>query len=241
MTDEREESISGELESLKKKLEVISHELSNAGHIDNVFWQIQAIIGSNPEINHNDVFQEWIALTYIDSITIRLRRLVDKRRGSISLWRFLNEMKNISTYFSRERHIKSHEQDMKSLANIWFDDLAGENESFITKAKIEGKKNELEIAFNRIDSYVNSQIAHLNDKIEENKVTFSEVRNTIVSFFNVFNWCQRLLNFEVSHSPVPQPTSNWLKYFRVPWIKPDDDVPIYKHLNEYVKEVGKSK
>lgn len=240
MAKEQLERFESEIEKLKDDLEKISNELSEAADIDNVFWQVQAIIANNPAINHNDFFQEWIASTYVDSIAIRLRRLIDRSRGTVSIWHLLDKMKQYSKYFTRERHVDLHEPKLRFLAEKRFDDLAGKGKDHVSKVKIEDKKRELLVAFKEIDIYVNSQIAHYSKNQPKKNITFYEIRKMIVSFFEVFNWCLRLISLSVLDSPVPQQQSNWLKYFYIPWIKPGSKIPSYKHLDEYIKESEKT-
>ncbi len=198
------------IEGLKNIRDQVVFDLTNAAHIDNVFWQIQAIFENNPEINTGGIFQEWLVDTYVDSITVRLRRLADKGKKKISLWRLLED---------------------------WKRDIENIRPKSATKAEITAKQQELTNALNRVESYANSNIAHRAQKPQVTELTYLEVRKALISTFKIFNWCSYLLTKSVWATPVPLLEESWLAIFKVPWLK-DSAPPPYKHLDKLLKEAN---
>ena len=49
-----ESDFNSSLEKLREIREKIYNELISLDHVDNVYWQIQAIIRENPDINRDD-------------------------------------------------------------------------------------------------------------------------------------------------------------------------------------------
>ena len=76
---------------------------------------------NNPELNFDNIFYNWITNTYADSMAIGVRRLIDRTKGTISLWRLLNDMKNNAKYFSREWYLTMYDGSFKNLGNNVFD------------------------------------------------------------------------------------------------------------------------
>ena len=196
------------IEYLKGIRDQVVFELTNAAHIDDVFWQLQAIFDKNPEINTGDIFQIWLVDTYVDSITIRLRRLAQKNRNSISLWRLLEDWK-------------------RGIENI--------SPKSATKDEITAKQQELENALNRVESYANSHIAHRAKNPQVTELPYSEVRKSLISAFKIFNWCSYLLTNSAWATAVPLLEESWLAIFKVPWLK-DLPPPPYKHLDQLLSE-----
>lgn len=188
---------------LKDSLDQVVNELNMAAHIDDVYWQIIAIIQTNPELNGGGVFQEWLVYTYVDSIIIRLRRLTDKGKKTISLWRLLEDWK-------------------RSIANI--------KPKLATRAELNAKQKELTDAIVRVETYANTHIAHRAKNPPIPELKYEEVRMALVSVFKVFKWSWGKINSSMYVGPVPAIQDNWLAVFRIPWLK-DWSIPTYKHLH----------
>ncbi len=196
------------IEYLKEIRDQVVFELTNAAHIDDVFWQLQAIFEKNTKINKGDIFQKWLVDTYVDSITVRLRRLADKDRKSISLWRLLEDWK-------------------RGIENI--------SPKSATKDEITAKQQKLENTLNRVESYANSHIAHRAKNPQVTELPYSEVRKALISVFKIFNWCSYSLTNSVWATAVPLLEESWLAIFKVPWLK-GSAPPLYTHLDKLLKE-----
>jgi hypothetical protein len=223
------------IETIKPTLNEISDELTDAAHVDNVFWQIQAIIKNNPSIDFSDVFQDWLAITYIDSIAVRLRRLADNSRSTKSLYRFLENMKSYSGELTRSWYFSVNTGQDRDLVNKWFDEVAGIGQNCISIDHIESKQRELKIITSKICVYANEHIAHYAKKPTELEITFSDIRQSLAGTFRIFNWCYLALTSLSWTTPVPTYGSDWIRVFRMPWLEPMEKVPSYQHLDEYIK------
>jgi len=228
-----------QIRSVTDMLRRVWDDLVHLAHVDDVFWQVSAIIRDNPDINVGDVFQDWIAHRYVDSITIGLRRLADRRSDSISLWRVLQEMLSVASHLTRERYLGLHDKPVRNLAKKWWEKLVGTSETHVTRSVILAKQQELEDALTKVSAFANQNVAHTAAKPTHPEMTFEDVRRTIVAVFRLYRWCSLVLESEDARSPVPTIQTNWLKVFRVPWIRPGIDVPKYQKLDELLREKGK--
>ena len=161
------------LKDLSSTLDRVSLEFTRVAHVDDVFWQVQAIIDQNSEINKSDIFQDWIGTTYVDSITVRLRRVADRSSGTISLWRLLESMKPHAVQFTRSWFLSAREVPIPGLANSWFDRIAGEKASHVTKRRVNDKQKELTTAIAPISRYANAHVTHATETPGETTLTFS--------------------------------------------------------------------
>lgn len=229
--------MNSDINKLQTTLLDISNELISAADIDDVFWQVQAIIRNNPQINVRNVFQDWIAKTYVDSIAIRIRRLVDTGKDTISLWRLLEEMKHHASRFTRTWYLSRHSSEKHPLLNSWFDDIAGKGARSVSRKQIVSQQKELTKTTKLVVDYANSNIAHYAKNQKKKRTpTFSDARRALVSIFKIFRWCDLIITPGKSSSPVPVNQTNWVSVFNIPWLEEGAGPPPYKHLDEIIKE-----
>src|SRR5712692_9110811 len=98
---------------LRAELKTVGEEFTALAHLDDVFWQVQAILAGVGDVKDGNVFQTWIVQRYSDSVAIRLRRLGDRRSDSISLWRFLEDMKAEEGRLTRSWYKEMWPPDLK--------------------------------------------------------------------------------------------------------------------------------
>lgn len=227
------------IRSVCDKLRRVEEQLFHLTHVDDVFWQVQAVIRGNPDINVGTVFQDWIERCYVDSVTVGLRRLADRGRNVISLWRVLQEMLSVASHLSRERYLSLHDGPLRHRAEKWWGKLVGTSETYVTQGVIRAKQQELQAALNKVAAFANQNVAHLAAGPTHPATTFDDVRQSIVAAFRLYRWCSLVLKSEDPRSPVPKIQTNWLQVFRVPWIRPGMDVPKYRTLDELLRDRGK--
>ncbi len=216
----------------------VSDEIVHLTHIDDVFWQVQAVIRENNEIKVGGVFQGWIAHCYVDAVTAGLRRLADRRRDVISLWRVFQEMLLISNHVTWDRYLSLHGGVRRHHVERWWVDLVGVSETHVTRALILKKRRQLEAAFEKVCEFANENVAHTAAKPTDVSMTYNEVRDTFVAAFRLYRWCSLVLGSEEMTSPVPTILTNWLEAFRVPWIPRGQRAPKYVRLDDLLEEKG---
>ncbi len=221
-------------------LEDIWNELLHLAWVDDVFWQVQAIIGSNESINKMERFQRWIAHTYTQTSLSGLRRLIDRTKNTKSLAKLLDSMQSNADLLTRERYLRLHDSEIRHFANDWFDELAGGSHDHIPKSRVKSISDNLVNALEEVSQYANDYIAHSTKVKKSEAIMFHDVRLAIVELFRVYKWCSRVLDSTVPSSPVAVPQSEWLKYFRTPWLQDPDEVPVYEHIDKLIEKVDRS-
>ncbi len=220
-------------------LAVVDSEIRSLAHMDNVFWQMQAILNSNADIPEKTIFLNWIGTTYVSTVSSGLRRLVDKRRGVVSLTRLLSDMAQHCRLLTLERYVALHEDFLQDDARDWFIELAGGEGEHVSKSRIVELADRLDRAFERVNEYTNTRVAHRSQQ-DPGVVTYGEARRALVEAYLVFHWCSRVLRSVVTDTPVPMIVNDWLSAFRVPWIPEGSAVPEYRHLDAVVAEIEQS-
>ena len=210
-------------------------EIQHLAHMDDVFWQIQAIISANADVNKAEVFQDWIGYSYVYTMAVGLRRLVDRTKGTVSLVRLLEDLKRNCTLLTRERYISlSEELFFREHAMQWWDELTGGGQGHVTRARINEMLKELKGASSAGERYANDYVTHHAECTHPNPPSFKEVRQALAVAARTCRWCIRLLRADDVGSPVPVLISDWLKSLSVPWLRDRHNVTIYDRLDKYL-------
>jgi hypothetical protein len=213
--------------------------LVHIAQMDDVFWQVQAIIRENPAIASGGTFQDWMAQCYVDSATAGVRRLADPGRDVISLWRVLEGMVSIVPLLTKERFvslfISLHDAARRADAETSWQDLVGEAGT-LSKGLVRAKQSDLKAALQRVVTFAHQNVAHLSVRPTHAETTFHDVRLSIAAAFRLYRWCSGILCARAYSSPVPKHLEPWLRVFRVPWIQPGHGVPKYRSLDEVLAE-----
>lgn len=224
------------LHALNGDLESLQQSVNHLAHIDDVFWQMQAILKANTEFKEDGaVFQNWMAFCYADSMAIGLRRLVDTDSRTQSIYRLLEKLKPRSAEFSRTWYLSLHQQTMREDADKWFTNLVGGPHERLTVDVIEEKQADLRKSLKSVSDFADQFVAHFDLSPVAKPPSFDNARDSIVAAFRVVQWLSSIIASVGLLSPVPKIQSNWLRNFQVPWIKPGQTPPPYVHLDELLK------
>lgn len=225
------------LAEVRGHLDRLQSALFHLAHIDDVFWQVQAILHSNTGSSADGaVFQDWMAYCYADSMAVGLRRLVDSDERTFSLYRLLQEIKARAGDFTRQWYVESHPMDMRRKADRWFSELVGGAADRLSRAIVETKQKDLADSFQIVKGFVDQFVAHTDIHPTAQPATFSDIRQAVVSAFGVLQWSGRIIDSTTVISPVPVIQANWLRVFRTPWLSPGQKPPAYEHLTDLLKK-----
>ena len=102
-------------------------DLKRLTQLDDVFWQVQAIVDSNPKLTARSVFLEWLGLCYSAAVMVGLRRLTEDSPGVVSFVRLLHDMERHSEgVLTERRFLMLWGEGLEELAPLSFDRLGGE-------------------------------------------------------------------------------------------------------------------
>ena len=148
---------------ISQLLHRVEKGLVHAAHVDDVFWQVQAIFRANEALAvDGGTLQDWLGRLYVDSVTIALRRQADQRKGVVSLWRLLEMMKGAAPVLTRARYVELHDNDVhhrRAAASHW-DRVVAPGHDGIPRPLLKAKQDELRSALSHVSRYANEYVAH---------------------------------------------------------------------------------
>lgn len=212
-----------------------------------MFWELQKIIKSNPNINKTNSFYDMIASTYADSAVMAVRRLVDNDRKSISFTNLLDKLIKNAKAFNRgwyislwgnppepaviidniqlsmrEAVIKQANDFAKNVhfkrANAKFDEFAGKVKNYIDIKRVEKDKRHLKLMAIRIQHYADRQVAHHDKRGPKGIPTFQELDCCVDIFEGLCLKYLMLLKASAPTTLLPTWQYDWKEVFYYPWI-----------------------
>ena len=202
--------------------EVNKDAILTAHHLD-LYNQLSKIINDKEQLKKADnTILRWMQDAFTADLVICIGRICDNHPKTISLVRFLFELKKKTNnhYLSRERHIKLYKpHPIVSFGDLSFDKLAGEGQqSFSTNlisADIAKITNEEPIK--KILKYRNQYVAH-NDKIKDEAPTYDELFQAFNQIESMIKKYNLLLRASLYNKLAPVVQGYWEEVFTIPWI-----------------------
>jgi hypothetical protein len=84
----------------KQQATRIYTDLVELAHVDDLYERMRAVLLLRKDDIDNWIIPNWLSTTYVATITIGIRRAVDKRKDSVSLLRLLHAMSGKSSELS---------------------------------------------------------------------------------------------------------------------------------------------
>lgn len=157
-----------------------------------IFWEIQAIIRSNPNIDKPNDFYGWMAEMYASAMSVAVRRMTDKDQRSKSFRKFLEVLK-----------------DNPAVGRYPIDPL------IVTK-----QIKELESKTKSVKKFVDKRIAH-HDRSEFNDFpTFKELDDAIAYLDELLKHYSPLFTGMGLDTELVR-LYDWKEVFYHPWIEND--------------------
>lgn len=204
-------------------LDTVNRQVTHLKHLQNVFREVQNIIAANSKLHHPSAFYDLVNECYGTTIAVGIRKLDDHDSRSISFLNLLEDIRRNSQILSRRRYVglyirMENSEDMKEIANSYFDDLVGPGRNHISKSQILKDLRLLKRSTRRIRKYVNKQVAHINRVRLRKLPTYKDLDNALNEIENLAMRYEMILRAR-SHpgglTPVIQ--YNWMKIFEVAW------------------------
>jgi hypothetical protein len=191
-----------------------------------IYNQIKEIVKQNKNIQDNNVIFAWMSMVCLDSIVIGIRRQTDRRKGSISLIKLLENIKNNPRLISRRRYVaiygpmrEIHPGIKLDHGNNDFDKLVGEGKEFIDPAIPGSDIVSLREKAKKIEDYANKVIAHRDKSQFEYFPTHSEIQDCLDYLEALLKKYLLLFRAQSWDPIIPVFQFDWLRVLREPWIK----------------------
>ena len=213
-------------------LEIIEKEIYELLMLRYVFWELQNIIKTNPKIQTDGYFYEWLGITYSKTTSIGVRRQLDTRSDVITLGRLLSEIQRTPTILSLKRFENFYTKDLrnqteedrmfynfeKKRAEKEFKKFSGKLKTHVDPDCVSQDLTLLSKACKPILKYVNKRVAHRDKKEFTTLPTYNDLNKAIDLLLDVYKKYVLLLR-GVQYFIEVTPLWDWKEVFKVAWIE----------------------
>lgn len=219
----------------REQLERITQETHRLHHYRQL-WRELAEITQAANLPPS-VFFDALPIWYVTTQGAAVRRQLDRRAGTVSLRRLLDDIAQNPGFVTRDRHIAAwHEQagepagggaaEAEALpeelrlrdANRNFDRFAGAGRDTIDRALVRADVDELERAGEVVKGYVDEAIAHMALNPENSVPTYGDLNTAMDRVAELVQKYASLLNAEILRGFEPAIQEDWKAPFRQAWI-----------------------
>lgn len=181
--------------------------------------ELKKIIKTNPNLSEANPFIDWISESHYWDTTIRIGRLIDQHRDSISLYKLLEEIKGNPEILSRERFISTTgDLDIpKETANSLLDELIGKGKSHIDSLHVEWDIEELDEKSEKVKEVRDRAAAHIDKKEIKDWFCELEIDDCIDHIERLVKKYYTIFRGSSLKSFLPKIKDNWKDIFKFPW------------------------
>lgn len=208
-------------------LEVITKDLQILLLNQYIFHELQKIVEQNPRFADSPgLFTQWMASNYAQATAVGIRRFAkynEKDKDSVSLLRFLNEVKNHPDLITRQTHLQLYQGKgaYPHMGHSVFDGVAGEGNDLLPTSLIERQIDDLKKSVHDVEKYVDRRIAHY-DRRAPKIPTFGDLSAALASMGKIVILYGLLLTGQSMSQLLPTIQFDWMSIFQFPWMEPDD-------------------
>jgi HEPN superfamily AbiU2-like protein len=217
-TDQRRYRLIGWLDAIRADVEDLILD-------QHLFWKVQAIIKGNPRFTGEPgLFTHWMASSFAQASAIGVRRQAKSGDDSISLSRFLQEVRAYPSLVSREFYLSLFVDSpdwLKEAGADEFDAIAGKGAHQLPTARLDEQIQGLDAAVSAIEHYVDRRVAHYDQRGLARPVpTFKDLEDAlkVLEGLVLFYW-QLLKGGSISGGLLPTIQYDWQSVFTFPWIE----------------------
>jgi hypothetical protein len=186
------------------------------------FWGLQSILENNSRIRQAPGdFLRWAADNFIVAAAVQVRRQVDRHKHSVSMIRFLEELKTQPALISRNYYRQL--ATSTDLPEGWMDrgyySLVGAGRDQLDPETIQNEIKELEGKSEGIRHMVNKKFAHADEHGPVLQAKFMELEEVCSYLEKLVLRYHLLLTGRTLCSLLPTFQYDWQKIFHFPWIE----------------------
>jgi len=213
---------------LEDWLEVVKSDVQDLLLDEYLFWQLQEVINTNPSFaKASGLFTQWMASSFIQATAVGVRRQAKAGADSVSLKRFLHEVRDYPALVSRDRYMGLYDDSPEWLREIGkqdFDRLANEGSDHLPRALIEEQLAELDNAVVAIEHYVDRRIAHYDQRgLARPTPTFADLSDALKTLERLVLFYWVLLRGASMTTLLPTLQYDWMDIFTFAWAPRDEE------------------
>jgi hypothetical protein len=183
------------------------------------FWGELAAMTQAASLPPSSIFRafgQW----YAESQMAAVRRQVDRRQDTVSLWRLLDEIARYPEVMTRTRHVAlwDADEDLQAQAHQSFDQFAGAGRERLDPASVRADRDRLRKEATIVVNHANEVIAHAAEKRTSQVPTYGEMNDAIDEIGSLVQKYRSLLKAASLSFLVPIIPDDWKAPFRRPWL-----------------------
>lgn len=217
-------------QKLDDELAQIYREIRSLRINQHVFSEVQAMIRRSPDLHKPSTFYQWMGNMYAATMSATVRRLVDQRKGTVSLVRLLELVKQEPEVCSRAAY-KSRCTNpglSEDFLDMDYDSLVGKRKNQPDPAMIEREIKDLEARTRRLKDFVDAHVAYLSVEPMRELPKFRELDDAIDCLESALRRYLHQFRGVGLSSALPTWQYDWKEIFRYPWLG-QGDAPPQKH------------
>jgi len=210
---------------LSKWLDIIKENVTEAVINQHIFWEMQDIIRHNPQLQKTpSAFYQWMGAAFVHSSALAVRREVDRDPKSVSLVRFLTEVRDRPDLVSREYHRSLYDRlgDKEladDLARRTYDRHVGASATALDQNTVQQEIDSLQKTSKIIRHYANRAVAHYDTRgLSEPVPSFADLGECLRVLETLVLRYMLLLKGASQSTLLPTFMYDWKAIFRIAWI-----------------------
>lgn len=211
----------------KRWLDVIGNEIGWLLTSHDIFDDIQKIVKDNVNIQSPGLIYRWITVNYSVRVSVTIRRLTDRDKRTISLYRLIQDISQNPHVITRDYFVSKYSKDMQELdcANSDFNHFANKKSREVSQYKLQKDMNRLLSDTKRIRTFTDKWIAHFDtDRRRYVVPTYLDVSNALQDIDRIYCRYCLLLTCSGLITRKPALQYDWKEPLRHPWIEMSDKV-----------------
>jgi hypothetical protein len=207
-------------DKLNSELEQVYSEVRALRINQHVFWEVQELIRNNPDLKKPSTFYSWMGEMYAAAMSVAVRRLVDKRKDSVSFVRLLEQLKEMPQCVSREAYKgRFFKPSMPpDFLDRDYDRLIGAGIPSPNPTTIDDEIQKLKQKTAALKKFVDKKVAHTSLEPLKELPKFQDVDDAIDMLEALTKWYLHLFRSVSTTKLLPTWQYDWKEIFRFPWI-----------------------
>ena len=204
---------------LREDVEAVSEDVVHLFWTRRWYRNLVRMVSSNPRINREHSFWLWVMQTYVSTVSVAVRRLLDKgdKRRTVSLGTITMRLAEHPGLISRGEYVGAYDWLNADIGHGNFDRFAGPGGQALSPQLLERRLEETRQQCTAVIEHVDKELAH-RDRNHPGTLATSEIDDAIDATGSLFKDLYLLLkNADMSLELADQMGGNWL--FREPWIR----------------------
>jgi hypothetical protein len=205
-------------------LRVIHDEVQHLLISQNIFWEVQNIIVTNPRLHQPSAFYSYLGNTYVSHAVMGVRRQLKADKQSISFVRLLEEIVDSPQILSREYYVGLYKGSaVEDLADQDFDKFSGTSHAHFCPHMVCNDLAQLKEVARRCEEFADKRVAHWDKRDLKVLPRFDDLDMCIEFLDKLYVKYHLMFHAQAMDSLMPTYQYDWKAVFREPWIGKGED------------------